>query len=1803
VRTATMAPESIVESEELQHMLYMRDYDSESAVRTLDEGPKRGGTNKGDRVGYENTVKSIGSIGSSTASGTRATANNRSNRANENDNRSRRKSSSVSRIRKSKIGGNSGQMLIDPWLSTGIPAFGLEDDLHGSPSFRSSQSHRSNEGTVRSPRPHLGISRFDHEPLALMSTSATAPGMLRDETPGPSFASPRKKLVDTIEINCSDQEEVEIDDSQVQRQTILSKGISGKQKGSKKIAPMSAGTPNRRRLVRANSSLLSINVISSSDEEYTQHPTTPIRSRKIAREILDSSDDDDDDDDELSRGVGKNALNSFTNHHRSSVYPVADDTIPRSPEHPETPTSSPTAIQPGSTAKMPWSITEGPDRDIVLSTPTSKQRIRHYNVILDSEDELSETEKLPEVWSIGERNSFGFRKHLGLPGTDSVVEGGARKSPSRAIVSDSEAEVGVTGATQTEQSDPFIITQSTMDERDEAKARVYVVESQDAYDLSGRRVSPEWERQDFQVVTKLRKPRPLVLDVLSDEDTDAEKEPGSKEAKYKEAKAVKEQHTELRKTLMFEDIIDEESPSPTPDQLLRSKLDPKKEQRKFENSSFSNFPIFNRTLRPTQKNNYEPKVNDNEPHEFWKRKNENEDNRLLTEVTPPTAEDEEEEEPLEDSRARRHPGRSLLASPYKKMKLSEVAPDVAAMESALKTAAAHARQQAIDKNPCQLSRMETIESFSTLSDSQRTVHRVDPGSSRIFSQAEEIDDFSDDVRSQMPEKRQEERRTRRYSGLHFVSRDQPNTLFKSLGVDNMAGQIETNNWERQLDLSRDKEQQHNSDQAPLDPHESRDISPTLSQNTLEKCPICRMMIPAEDLLAHVDEELLANEQREKDDMERQDEAMAFALNKVYQTQDVATISDSLPETEFLMQDTPLARTKLPTSADRQPHSTRTLVRHNDWRRNDVSLDTPTRKVSRLTLDASPSPPPSPSNAIENARDLEGGFLNRNLQRISSSSTISSDDVVENEQEYEHNSIVLSEVESLSSQSAFKIQPGQIIIHDTPSLASDTTLPATQTSRISPTAQKPHKPSRGRKPEGENVLAPFVIQDDALDDDLNDFLDRPEPASMMNRSFRTITNASTSASVETSSRGSSKRSPRSRTANISKNKPSKGMVELDDSDDEPHHRRDKNEDTVSVSSRLKSVKGSKSKFSVLDSILPASARQRRQHLLTKNHGRRGNSVVDVEDEIEIGRHRPPVMEKLWNQEDDPFDSEYLDPRQVKGVGLGGVVGGIGAIPGSLAISKITKNTAAASDPTSELDAVLLHLSNESSTKLDSFELDGSLNRARPSFELEDPGCDLHSQDWWDNPQLGNPEYSHESNELRSHITVQEQGQEELDDGYKSPLDDFVDLRKRRDDPALAMYFAQFGAEIGVDNGNTGSSASGGRGRGRSRSRNGRGGSKPSGRKRSVSYGPGVGPITATTATNNQEPENGQAVLTAYGIPRRTGSTAIAPETSSSGQHDRYGARRVSFGGHATTENGSMAIRSKPTQPFVPGKNRGRGKATGRGGSKSYRSGRWTPRGGRGGRGGRGQLANAAGAILSIVSNKGDQNDSRREDVTYKVLYLKLHGMAATTRIILAIAGVKWESIYPTDWTVEKHQAPLGVLPILYEHHASTGLVLEIPESEAIERYLARKFGLLGRDAWEETTINVFYSSSNAVMSLYVNKVLLAFPDTKSRELTKFVERDVPGWIKQHEKWLAKNDSGSGYYVGDQLSLADIRSVICLDRYLTIPECRGLFSATLTPGLFKLKQTLETNPRYAAWMASDEFEAINISTRHRLAVLSG
>ncbi|KAF9571084.1 hypothetical protein EC968_001003 [Mortierella alpina] len=495
--------------------------------------------------------------------------------------------------------------------------------------------------------------------------------------------------------------------------------------------------------------------------------------------------------------------------------------------------------------------------------------------------------------------------------------------------------------------------------------------------------------------------------------------------------------------------------------------------------------------------------------------------------------------------------------------------------------------------------------------------------------------------------------------------------------------------------------------------------------------------------------------------------------------------------------------------------------------------------------------------------------------------------------------------SLSSQNPFMMQPGQAI-ESTPE-AYFSTRPNARTKL---TGKERSRERINNQPNMEKASPQaLTVSDDSLDD-LDDFLNLPEPASMLNRSFRTKAKANKDSSGATPKKNN--KSPKKAPSRAGKATGRKGTITLDDSDDE---------DCVGGEADvIKQAKGaSKAKLCILDRMLPLSARQRRQSILKKRAARESNhktgteaDKAGTEADIEIGRH---LTEKLWNANDDLFDSEGLDRRQVKGVGLGGVVGGIGAVSGSLAVSNITKNAMEATRAKEGAEMLA-----RQDTSPDEEHRDDVFTFSQPSYELEDPNYGLSSQDWWTGAKPNN-DGGHSDH-------IESKADDGWDAGYLSPLEDFVDLRKRRDDPTVAMYFAQFDCMGADGNEGGGSKTTRGKKRGGARGRGSRGTGK------GVSYAAGVGPMPTTS---------GSSSTTGEGSAQRGSPFAGTSAIQST----------LPFGGHATTANGSMAIRSKPTPAFTPGgSSRGRG-----GGSKStWKRNPWAWRGrGRGGWGGRGRGA--------------------------------------------------------------------------------------------------------------------------------------------------------------------------------------------------------------------------------------------------------
>ncbi|KAF8948171.1 hypothetical protein BGZ47_006134 [Haplosporangium gracile] len=223
-------------------------------------------------------------------------------------------------------------------------------------------------------------------------------------------------------------------------------------------------------------------------------------------------------------------------------------------------------------------------------------------------------------------------------------------------------------------------------------------------------------------------------------------------------------------------------------------------------------------------------------------------------------------------------------------------------------------------------------------------------------------------------------------------------------------------------------------------------------------------------------------------------------------------------------------------------------------------------------------------------------------------------------------------------------------------------------------------------------------------------------------------------------------------------------------------------------------------------------------------------------------------------------------------------------------------------------------------------------------------------------------------------------------------------------------------------------------------------------------------------------------------------------------------------------------------------------------------------------------------------------AKSTDSTYKVLYFGIHGRGELTRTLLAYSGAKWEEL-PVDWANQKEHTPFKVLPVVYET-TQDGTILELAESQAIERYLANKYGLYGKNAYEAHKVEQIFSSADGVAQAFSQKIIGTAQDKRVEEANKFYVEVLPKFIAIHEAHLVKNGS-NGHYVGNSATLADIKVANLLDRLLLLRP-KGAdevpFSAEKTPNLWKVLEKVNSHPTLAAWKKTGRYQELDAGTKN-------
>ncbi|XP_077999271.1 hematopoietic prostaglandin D synthase-like [Glandiceps talaboti] len=196
--------------------------------------------------------------------------------------------------------------------------------------------------------------------------------------------------------------------------------------------------------------------------------------------------------------------------------------------------------------------------------------------------------------------------------------------------------------------------------------------------------------------------------------------------------------------------------------------------------------------------------------------------------------------------------------------------------------------------------------------------------------------------------------------------------------------------------------------------------------------------------------------------------------------------------------------------------------------------------------------------------------------------------------------------------------------------------------------------------------------------------------------------------------------------------------------------------------------------------------------------------------------------------------------------------------------------------------------------------------------------------------------------------------------------------------------------------------------------------------------------------------------------------------------------------------------------------------------------------------------------------------------YQLRYFSGRGRAETTRLIFAAAGVEYDDIRfaGEEWQKEKASGkyPFGQAPIL----EVDGVVLA--ESRAMARFVAKENGLAGKDNLENAQIDMITDVMEDLL-----KGMGMIHMEKDEEKKKVIESEyytnkAPVLLRGLEKLLKDNNGGDGYFVGDDLTWADLAFLAQMDMNLS----RKANILDDYPKLKALRERVMALPKIAAWL---------------------
>ncbi|KNE54906.1 hypothetical protein AMAG_00850 [Allomyces macrogynus ATCC 38327] len=207
--------------------------------------------------------------------------------------------------------------------------------------------------------------------------------------------------------------------------------------------------------------------------------------------------------------------------------------------------------------------------------------------------------------------------------------------------------------------------------------------------------------------------------------------------------------------------------------------------------------------------------------------------------------------------------------------------------------------------------------------------------------------------------------------------------------------------------------------------------------------------------------------------------------------------------------------------------------------------------------------------------------------------------------------------------------------------------------------------------------------------------------------------------------------------------------------------------------------------------------------------------------------------------------------------------------------------------------------------------------------------------------------------------------------------------------------------------------------------------------------------------------------------------------------------------------------------------------------------------------------------------------------YVVWYYPGKGRAENARLILEAAGVPYENKYIGDWAAEKPTTPFGQLPVLLMTNEKTNQPMQLAQSAAIVRFLARKYDLVAEDPLDYAIADSVYESTNDINELLMRIVWATPEPEKPAAIEKFKQETVPNFIKSHTAILEKNGN-KGIYAGNELTYVELAAFNTINELNAVVP--GAISATTAPALWKMHELVANHDKIKAYLASPRLHKV-------------